>query len=240
MCVPWLTHMTWLIHMCDMTYSCVCHDSFICVQHAHRCATHSYVCRDSFICVPWLIHMCAMTHSYVCHDSFIRLVCRISSLLQGSFAKETYTFQELPGRSHPIPIFAKNWSAVGYIKNCMGTNGMGTNFWSPYHFWSPYQIGPHTIFGPHCMGTNFWYSQLHIGSIGVCCSVLQCIYPTADRVCWSVLQCVAVCCSVLQCVAVCCSVLILQMAVSTKRILVLKRKILETISRCCEILEFEY
>ena len=36
----------------------------------------------------------------------------------------------------------------------------------------------------------------------MCCSVLKCV-----AVCCSVLQCVAVCCSVLQCVAVCCSVL---------------------------------
>ena len=30
------------------------------------------------------------------------LFCRISSLLQGSFAKETYIFQEHTDRSHPI------------------------------------------------------------------------------------------------------------------------------------------
>jgi len=32
----------------------------------------------------------------------IRLFCRISSLLQGSFAKETYIFKERTNRSHPI------------------------------------------------------------------------------------------------------------------------------------------
>ena len=37
-----------------MTYSYVCHDSFIFGRH------------DSFIHVPWLINMCAMTHPYVC------------------------------------------------------------------------------------------------------------------------------------------------------------------------------
>ena len=31
------------------------------------------------------------------------LFCRISSLLQGSFAKETYHFKEPTTRSHPIP-----------------------------------------------------------------------------------------------------------------------------------------
>ena len=31
------------------------------------------------------------------------LFCRISSLLWGSFAKETYNFKEPTNRSHPIP-----------------------------------------------------------------------------------------------------------------------------------------
>ena len=33
----------------------------------------------------------------------IRLFCRISSLLYGSFAKETYNFKEPTSHSHPIP-----------------------------------------------------------------------------------------------------------------------------------------
>ena len=58
--------------------------------------------------------------------------------------------------------------------------------------------------------------QLHADAIlyeqRVCCSVLQCIAVCCSELQWvavscSVLQCVAVCCSVLQCVAVCCSVL---------------------------------
>jgi len=35
----------------------------------------------------------------------IGLFCRISSLLQGSFAKETYHFMEPTNRSHPIPVY---------------------------------------------------------------------------------------------------------------------------------------
>jgi len=35
----------------------------------------------------------------------IGLFCRISSLLQGSFAKETYHFKEPTNRSHPISLF---------------------------------------------------------------------------------------------------------------------------------------
>jgi len=37
----------------------------------------------------WLIDMCNIHHSNMWRDSFIGLFCRISSLLQGSFAKET-------------------------------------------------------------------------------------------------------------------------------------------------------
>jgi len=36
-------------------------------------------------------------------DKITRLFCRISSLLQGSFAKETYDLIDLTDRSHPIP-----------------------------------------------------------------------------------------------------------------------------------------
>jgi len=39
---------TWLVDMCDMTHSCVWHDT----------------------CAWWCIHVCDMTHSYVCQDSF--------------------------------------------------------------------------------------------------------------------------------------------------------------------------
>ena len=50
-----------------MSYSYVCHDSFMCVTWLiHMCdMTHSCVWHDSFICVTWLIHVCDMTHSYM-------------------------------------------------------------------------------------------------------------------------------------------------------------------------------
>jgi len=51
------------LHMCDMTNSCVWHDSVICAVHMWHA---------SFMCVTWLIHMwCDMTHGYVWHDSAI-------------------------------------------------------------------------------------------------------------------------------------------------------------------------
>ena len=38
----------------------------------------------------------------------IGLFCRISALLQGSFAKETYNFKEPTNRSHPIVVFGND------------------------------------------------------------------------------------------------------------------------------------
>jgi len=105
------TCVTWLLRMCDMTHSHVWHDSFkslIWFLQVYD-MTHSYVWHDSFICVTWLIHMPDTTFSYgVATISMLlkitSLFCRISSLLQGSFAKETYNFKEPTSRSHPIRV----------------------------------------------------------------------------------------------------------------------------------------
>ena len=63
----------WRICMCDvthsaraMTYSCTCHDKFICVTWRIHNVWH-----DAFTCVTWRIHMCDIAHSYVWRDSFI-------------------------------------------------------------------------------------------------------------------------------------------------------------------------
>ena len=55
----------------DMTHSCVCHDSFICVTwliHADSCIcvtlTHAHMWHDALMCVTWLIHMCDTTHAH--------------------------------------------------------------------------------------------------------------------------------------------------------------------------------
>jgi len=50
-CIFGSMYMTRPTHMCDMTYS--------------------YVWHDVFICVTWRIHMCDMTYSYVWHDYFL-------------------------------------------------------------------------------------------------------------------------------------------------------------------------
>ena len=52
----------------------------------------------------------------------IGLFCRISSLLQGSFAKETCTFKAPTNRSHPIQIYNKRppnkeWQHSGRISH---------------------------------------------------------------------------------------------------------------------------
>ena len=58
---------TWLIHVCDMTHSCVWHDSFICVWVSHTSFRRRCVWRDSFICVTWLIHMCRVIVEWLIH-----------------------------------------------------------------------------------------------------------------------------------------------------------------------------
>jgi len=86
--------------ICDVTHSRVWHDAFI------RAMKHSHA---------WFIH--AMTHSYgvttICRLlKIIGLFCRISSLLQGTFAKETYNFKEPTSRSHPICVLAHLYNGV--------------------------------------------------------------------------------------------------------------------------------
>ena len=45
----------------------------------------------------------------------IGLFCRIMSLLQGSFAKETYNFKEPTKRSHRIVVITENGSTVDLL-----------------------------------------------------------------------------------------------------------------------------
>jgi len=53
---------SWLICICDMTHSCVCHDSY---THSLRATWLIHVIYDAFICVIWLTHM----YSPAWHDS---------------------------------------------------------------------------------------------------------------------------------------------------------------------------
>jgi len=74
--------------------ACVC----VCV-HAYACAcVYIYV----FVCVCVYIRCGVATISRLL--KIIGLFCRISSVLLGSFAKETYYFKMPTNRSHPICI----------------------------------------------------------------------------------------------------------------------------------------
>ena len=67
---------SWLIHICDMTHSCMWHDSFLCVTwpiHTRDMTKALEAGAYSRWTGSWLIHMCDMTHSYVRSDSFIRV-----------------------------------------------------------------------------------------------------------------------------------------------------------------------
>jgi len=88
---------------------CLCLCPSVCVRH--------YIYIGIFIC----IHMSSITTCKITYEvavyvvaatsrlhKIIGLFCRIQSLLQGSFAKETYNFKEPINRSHPISRSA-NW-----------------------------------------------------------------------------------------------------------------------------------
>jgi len=62
---------TWLIYVCDMTHSCVWHDSFMCVTWLiHVCyMTHLCVWHDSLMCVTWLINVCDRTRGTHMNES---------------------------------------------------------------------------------------------------------------------------------------------------------------------------
>jgi len=56
---------------------------------------------DSVVCMTWHMHRYGVaTVSRI--DKIVCLFCRISSLLQVSFAKETYHFIDPTNQSHPI------------------------------------------------------------------------------------------------------------------------------------------
>ena len=66
----------------------------------------------------------------------------------------------------------------------------------------------------------------------VCCSVLQCV-----AVCCSMLQCGAVWCSVVQCVAVCCSVLHRHASDCPCHIRGLRAGVSQCVAVCCSVLQ---
>jgi len=63
--------------------------------------------RYSISCTEWFCEVATMSRLL----EIIGLFCRISSVLYGSFAKETYNFKEPTDRSHPIMVyFSRNYN----------------------------------------------------------------------------------------------------------------------------------
>ena len=60
-----LEYMRMCSFMCDMTESCVWHDSVLCVTWP------THMCDMAYSCVTWLILICDMTHSCEWHNQFI-------------------------------------------------------------------------------------------------------------------------------------------------------------------------
>jgi len=115
-------HGTWLICMCDSRKTTP-------VLHSVTWLMFIHAWHDLFVCGTWMIHICDMT-PFTCatwlsymwitihwygwqYEKYgvamisrllpiTDLFCRISSLLQGSFAKETHNFKEPTNHSHPI------------------------------------------------------------------------------------------------------------------------------------------
>ena len=143
-------------------------------------------------------------------DKIIGFLCRILSILQGSFAKKTYNLSILLSKA-TLYGKTKQRTVVSYTEIYEGATfpmEMTTAAQSVYDKSDPGMS--HVVVC--CSVLQF---------VAVCCSLLYCVvvfpmelmtaaHSMCDKsdhgmsyaaVCCSVLQCVAVCCSVLQCVA---------------------------------------
>jgi len=105
------------------------------VSWKHKCIyTHIYTeyifqaRRMQYVYIHTYINIYVYIYTYTCKWTctygvatisrllkIIGLFCRISSLLQDSFAKETYQFEEPTDRSHPI------WTYIPYEHTCLHT-----------------------------------------------------------------------------------------------------------------------
>jgi len=75
------------------------------VAVVHVCM-HAQVCLCISVCAYALVRVCVIRIcAYGVATMSRRLkICRMTSLLQGSFAKETCNFKEPTNRSHPIAL----------------------------------------------------------------------------------------------------------------------------------------
>jgi len=176
----------WLIHMCDLTYSYVRHDLFVCVIGPHSCTcvkwhihmydtTHSYVWHDSFICVTWRIHMCDMTHSYVWHDSF---KCE-TRLIHMCDVTRSYMWPDFIAPTTLSPIQFVTW--LIHISRCDMTFICVTwILWYTWHdsfLWSEGAVGRHT----HTQKHTHTHTRTHTRAILQ--PPLHCGNPCHDDLC---------------------------------------------------------
>jgi len=104
------------VHVCVCTCVCVCVHVCVCDWCEWQDPIASFgvcggVCTCVRVCVCVYVCVCARARVWLMRIvnsrykfwlSMIGLFWRISSVLQGSFAKETYNFKEPTNRSHPI------------------------------------------------------------------------------------------------------------------------------------------
>ena len=140
-------------------------------------AVYSYI--HIWCAYVWCEHTCIFIHpsmyvpSYVWYGvatisrrlKMIGLFCRISSLLQGSFAKETYHFIDPTNRSHPI------LRARIFVVHLFGVNNMYV------HTFIYVYIGRAHIVGVLIFGVNNMYLHtLYSVCIYVHIHIQTCIY----------------------------------------------------------------
>ena len=100
------------------------------------------------------------------------LFCRIQSLLQGSFEKETYTFREPTNRSHPIVFYiisTPHKYGVATISRILKIIGLfcrilsflqGSFAKETYIFKEPTNCSHHIVF--HTSSTTYLYVYIHM------------------------------------------------------------------------------
>jgi len=147
---PWVTlphlprhyQFTRLVHMCDMTHSCVWHDSCICVTwRIHVCdMTHSCVWHDSFICVTWRAmrqcHLCEcndavshiwmsdnvvvslqchshMSHTAICHTRHAHAACHSSTWVTHPTLSQNLHLNKKKSLNHRSGADSCTWATLG-------------------------------------------------------------------------------------------------------------------------------
>jgi len=112
----WVMSHVWMSHVTHMNESC--HTCESCPTY-ERIMSHIWVIPHIWVMLHmWMTHVTDKTESrcVVCNGvatisrllKIIGLFCRILSVLYGSFAKETYHFEESPNSSHPIATHTNN------------------------------------------------------------------------------------------------------------------------------------